>query len=157
MNAQRNFIELAGSCSKEECLEWPFSKTSHGYGRIGNTKAHRISFERHHRKLLDGEVVMHSCDNPICVNPFHLKAGSQKDNVLDMVAKGRRAITSFPETFSNKGEKHGRSKLTESQVREIKAIALRKIKSNREIGLMFGVSKTTIQGILSGKKWNHII
>jgi hypothetical protein len=53
------------------------------------TLAHRFSFELHVRLLGVGEKVLHSCDNPPCVNPDHLSAGSQFDNIRDMNTKGR--------------------------------------------------------------------
>lgn len=48
-------------------------------------------FELMVRPLETGEVVMHTCDNPGCVNPKHLRGGSQKENVSDCARKGRRA------------------------------------------------------------------
>lgn len=76
----------------ENCWEWQGGKDRDGYGHIrveGKLwQAHRFS------TLLDGrdpagKVVMHQCDNPSCVNPKHLKLGTQADNVYDMVAKKR--------------------------------------------------------------------
>ena len=50
----------------------------------------RVVFEMHHaRPLQKGECVLHKCDNPECVNPANLFAGSQLDNIADRVAKGR--------------------------------------------------------------------
>lgn len=74
---------------------WPRKGGAVGAGyttlRVNGKKilAHRFSFELHHRKLVDGEKVLHSCDNPPCVNPVHLRAGSQADNIIDMNTKGR--------------------------------------------------------------------
>lgn len=53
------------------------------------TYVHRYSFEYHHRKLEPGEVVRHSCDNPRCVNPRHLLAGTPRDNARDSIERGR--------------------------------------------------------------------
>jgi len=53
--------------------------------------AHRLAF-----KLANGylpKVVMHLCDVPTCVNPLHLKGGTQSDNIKDCVAKGRYPFT----------------------------------------------------------------
>ena len=76
----------------DECWLWNAGLTSRGYGTFstGTSKsslAHRYSFF-----LANGfypPVVMHSCDTPRCVNPQHLKAGTQALNVADCVAKGR--------------------------------------------------------------------
>lgn len=53
-------------------------------------KAHRISYELAYGRIPDGMVILHRCDNPRCVRPEHLCASTQRDNVLDMDAKGRR-------------------------------------------------------------------
>ena len=75
------------------CWEWQAAKTRLGYGRFapeGTTvKAHRVSFELCKGPIPDGMHVMHSCDNPPCVNPEHLSLGSNQDNVNDREAKGR--------------------------------------------------------------------
>lgn len=52
---------------------------------------HRVAFVLNHRDLEAGEVVMHSCDRPLCWNPAHLSAGTHQDNSDDMRAKGRQA------------------------------------------------------------------
>jgi hypothetical protein len=74
--------------SDDECWEWQGSRTEAGYGLMwydGKLRyAHRIAID------LEGDLfACHKCDNPPCVNPNHLFVGTQKDNVQDMLSKGR--------------------------------------------------------------------
>lgn len=75
------------------CWEWTAGRWRHGYGRFRvSTRqygAHRISFLIHYGHLPDS-LIMHTCDNPLCVNPDHLRPGTHTDNMRDMFQKGRR-------------------------------------------------------------------
>lgn len=81
------------------CWLWLASCTPRGYGRFHYTMpdgrripeaAHRVSYMIHHGPIKTGNVIMHSCDTPACVNPAHLSQGTHKDNARDMVRKGRQ-------------------------------------------------------------------
>jgi hypothetical protein len=82
-----------------ECWEFTGHRDRWGYGAISvgrrNVGAHRVAYELAHGEIPTGLVVMHSCDNPPCVNPAHLSVGTQGDNVRDCRTKGR-AATSGP-------------------------------------------------------------
>ena len=78
-----------------ECWEWTSAKNNKGYGIFGlkkNTdKAHRISFRIAKGEIPKGLFILHSCDNPGCVNPSHLRTGTNQDNVSDMISRGRNS------------------------------------------------------------------
>lgn len=80
-----------------ECWLWKGTKTGNGYGNFSvqeisaKVPAHRVSYWMATGEYPEaGQVVRHKCDNPLCVNPRHLEIGSQSDNMLDMVSRGRR-------------------------------------------------------------------
>lgn len=77
-----------------QCWEYQGGKNNLGYGMIRDDKkmrtAHRVSYEEHNNTIIPSHlIVMHSCDNPCCVNPAHLSLGTRTDNVRDMINKGR--------------------------------------------------------------------
>lgn len=79
-----------------DCWVWSGSRLPAGYGTIrskGKTVyAHRLSVLLDGRKIPDGHVVMHICDNPPCVRPSHLRVGTQAENRRDCADKGRNPL-----------------------------------------------------------------
>ena len=75
------------------CWLWIAYRDSKGYGSFGLDgkvrKAHRVAYELTYGPLPEGAHVLHSCDNPSCVNPQHLRAGTHVDNMRDRVEHGR--------------------------------------------------------------------
>lgn len=78
------------------CWLWARHINSKGYGlmhtrgtRRRTRLAHREFWRRHRGEIPSGLYVLHACDTPACVNPGHLFLGTQRDNVLDMISKGR--------------------------------------------------------------------
>lgn len=137
----------------DECWPWQGSTTK-GYGRIrlgrSNTRAHRLVFMLRYalvqlpRKL----DVCHSCDVPGCCNPAHLFLGTQQANVADTVAKGRQSRIGC----GRRGSAHPASKLTEDQVRTIRASDV----SSEKLAPMFGVCASVIRQIRRGETWRHV-
>ncbi len=83
-----------------DCWEWTAALNNIGYGMFRWTSnkmrtAHRVSYELFNGPIPIGLAVCHSCDNPKCVNPAHLWAGTLKQNAEDMVAKGRNGRGMF--------------------------------------------------------------
>lgn len=93
------------------CLEWKGLLDKDGYGRVKrnnvDTRSHRSFFEIWHGiTLKPEEVLLHACDNPLCFNPFHLRKGTQAENVKDMDAKGRRVSAGSLVTHCPRGHEY---------------------------------------------------
>lgn len=138
--------------NKKGCLIYQGFKNEDGYGMIWyqNEEGKRTSTvaPRMVYKLtlgIDEEnmQVCHKCDNPSCVNIEHLFLGTAKDNINDMLNKGRGNHA--------KGIKNGNSKLTLETVRKIRKTE--KKLSETEIRQKFGISKSTFYRIRKNKLW----
>lgn len=131
-----------------DCWVWTGAKHHYGYGLILQepgakpklSVTHRVSWRLHFGEIPEGMQVLHQCDNPPCVNPSHLRLGTQKDNMAEQRERSRTPL----------GEQRAHTKLTLTQVREIKR---RRGEKLRELGAEFGVADTTIWKIQHGKKW----
>lgn len=94
----------------DECWPWTLSKADKGYGQImvrtnGQRRplgTHRVAWEVTHGSIPDGLWVLHSCDNPPCCNPSHMRLGTNADNVADMIARKRRTVVNYA-----RGDRHG--------------------------------------------------
>ena len=108
------------------------------------TEIHRIVFADRKGMIPKGVVIRHSCDNRMCINPYHLLSGSQKDNVNDMIIRGR--------INTSRGTKSGRSKLTNDQVIEI----ANSNESSSILSKRYKVSDSTISSIRCRQTWKHL-
>lgn len=144
-------VEAQTVINKNGCHEFTGSKNEYGYGRIHKDKklvfVHREVYEKVHGYILKGMVVMHSCDNPACINPEHLSANYQSENIKDMIEKGRNVNKS--------GSRHGMAKLTES---DIPIIRKRLVNGETCVAIAkdYGVSDNNIRNIKKGRNWTHV-
>lgn len=132
----------------DECWEWQGRCDPYGYIGIGGA-GNKIGA---HRWVMgcaigDGQVVMHTCDNPRCVNPAHLRIGTHADNVADRVAKGRSVRAS--------GARNSSARLTETQVIEIRR-RYEAGTSQRDIASQFAIGQMTVSDIVRRKTWSHV-
>jgi hypothetical protein len=130
------------------CWEWEGHRNPAGYGvfSVGQKLilAHRFRWELSNAAIASEQRILHKCDNPACVRIDHLFLGTQADNVADMSAKGRDRKAA--------GESHGRSKLTDAQVQQIRDLLNKGDLNGVEIGQIFGVSKSVVSLVRNGKR-----
>lgn len=142
--ADERFWANVDNSDAEGCWEWVGYINHAGYGLHGvdgtQVRAHRYSYELHKDPIPEGHFVCHRCDNPACVRPGHLFAGTHADNMADMVYKGRHSHT-----------------LSEGDVLEIRR---RYVKGERptqtELAEEYGVGHSQIGRIVRGEAWTHI-
>ena len=135
------------------CWEYGGAKDKWGYTHVGikgkRTQAHRYSYEYHKGPIAPGLQVMHSCDNPACVNPDHLSLGTNSDNRQDAARKGRML----------RGQRHKKAQLTDEQVRQIREeyVFVHRRKTNQpELAKKYGVSVGAINHIVNRRTWRHL-
>lgn len=164
---EERFWEKVDKKGPDDCWEWtgacqaPSKQNPralsygqfHYRGRMHG--AHRVSWMLHRKSKIPGNGrIMHTCDNPLCVNPAHLKLGTQKMNIRDAKKKGR--LVPPPR---NTGVANPRSKLTDADVVEIRR---RWDESEAKWGLKaklaeeYQVTEVAIGNILKNKSWTHL-
>jgi len=132
------------------CWLWTGHVNPQGYGRFGTRhKAHRVSFEVHNGPIPAGHHICHRCDQPGCVNPEHLFAGTRADNMRDASRKGR---------FYGQGrpERNPQAKLTPTAAAFIRANYIRGHVEfgGRALAKTYGVSPAAISTVVRGKSWD---
>ena len=126
-----------------------------GYGRFGVNYevhlAHRWIYQEVHGVTLDRlDFVLHSCDNPSCVNVNHLRVGTGADNTADMDARHRRNPLGAP------GETNAKAKLTATQVLDMRQRHANGAETYASLAREFGVSETAIKFAITGRNWSHL-
>jgi|SRR5687767_1719321 len=126
-----------------------FKQNCRGYGIFGferrSVPAHRMAFFLEHGRWPQ-PCCLHKCDNPKCVRVSHLFEGTMAANCRDRDAKGRARGGSL------RGETNPNAKLTENEVRAIRAAA----GTNLSIARRFGISNAMVSMIRTGKAWRHL-
>lgn len=152
MSLESRFWSKVQKAGPDDCWPWLGALNEHGYGVMrpegqhsGPTvKAHRVSASLAGMQI-EGMFVLHSCDNPPCVNPAHLRPGTALDNVRDMHSKSR----------GNIGARNGMARASDHAVAEAR---LRVAAGERQCDLAaeFGVSRQTMSGWINRRGWRHV-
>jgi hypothetical protein len=136
------------SSDTAKCIDWPFLRTS-GYGRLRvngvRRQAHAYILELATGQDADGRLALHApviCNNSSCVNPRHLRWGTHSDNNADCIADGNATL----------GEASANAKLTEEQVRMIRADN----RTTREIAQDYGIGSAQVSKIKTRTQWSHL-
>jgi hypothetical protein len=134
-------------------------RNNKGYGMIGDAAgghryrhqlAHRIAYELTVGVIPDGKNVLHHCDVPLCVNPAHLYIGTQKENVRDMITRGRR------KEYDRRGERNPATQLTDVQASTIRRLAADGI-SPVVLARRFGLKhRNRVYDILHRRTFAHV-
>jgi ribosomal protein L24E len=145
--ATEDFLRVHVNATTDKCIVWPYALNDRGYGlaTIGGKQrgAHNWMCRlAHGEPYVIWKHAAHSCDNPACVNPRHLRWATHAENMMDKERAGTVA----------RGENNGRTKLTEADVLEIRNHP----KNLAPLMEKFGLSRHALSKIRSGKRWAHV-
>lgn len=148
ISIRKRFQKYVLRSEETDCWIWIGATGRWGYGllmlnRKYGQRAHRLSYELYRGTIPDRMHVLHTCDNPPCVNPEHLFIGDNHDNMMDRDAKRHQQF----------GEKNTHAKLTEETILEIRKQNM----SSRDISNRYGVTMSQAWRIKRGIHWKHTI
>ena len=146
------FWKYSGKAGEDECWKWTGTKNRGGYGVIGIqwmpkqkvVSAHRLSYIIANGEIPDGLSILHSCDCITCVNPKHLRAGTQLENMRDRSSRGR--------CNAQAGERHHKAKLSAEDVIAIRASTGRQV----DIAARYGIAQNAVSNIKLRKIWKCV-
>jgi len=147
---ERFWSKVDKSQGEEACWEWRSTVSRgramfHFEGRPVN--AARVAYLLEVGEIPEGMEVCHHCDDMMCLNVRHLFLGTHKENMYDMVAKGRERYL--------KGEELPNTKLTAEKVREIRKQASEGV-PRKELARRYNVDVSTIHEVVNRKTWKHV-
>lgn len=167
IDSDRFWGKVSLTANQDLCWKWEAGKDQDGYGKFkifgSNYRSHRISYYLFNNVDPKELKVCHKCDNPVCVNPFHLFLGTNAENIKDRDIKGRQNCgkgknhwTAVSPEKIRRGVDNPACKYTEEDI--LKMVEMKKSGeyTNREIAEAFGCPKTYIRQIMVGERWSHL-
>lgn len=140
---ERFWSRVDQSGGPQRCWPWIASRHRQGYGRFypperpGGVTAHAYALQLSSGEQPGGRHALHSCDNPCCCNPAHLRWGTHSDNMCDVELRGRRPTT----------------KLTPDLVRAMRAEPKQPL---GPLAAKYGVSVPTVSEVLNRNTWRFV-
>ena len=142
-HTSRFWSKVAVTADPCRCWEWLHSVNNNGYGVV-HARGKRWLAHRYAWFLVYGveptQCLLHSCDNPKCLNPNHLREGTHQENAYDKMERGRQPS----------GEKVWNARLLNSDVANIRQ-AIQDGVRKTDIARQYGILKSTVSGIASGR------
>lgn len=139
------FLASALTIETAACIDWPFG-CSQGYGETQYKGAVRLAHALvcefiHGPKPIPAHEAAHSCGRRVCINHRHLRWATRAENIQDSIDHGTKP----------RGEKHSAARLTEANVRDIRA--MRGTATQDEIAAAFGVHRAHVKDIQMRRRW----
>lgn len=138
---KENIQEFVDVDKKSQCWNWRFAVDREGRAQRGSngkvTTVSRVVFELYNGVFAQTLNILHTCDNPPCINPEHLWKGTQTDNILDSIRKGR-----YNRYVAVSAEEGRKIKLSYSNGLSVK-----------QITIMYGIGRSTVYNIINNKHY----
>ena len=134
------------------CILWVGLQNNKGYGKAWYPKTgklillHRLIWAAVNGAIPDKKNILHSCDTPGCINPEHLSAGTQSENIKDAFRRGRMDMS---------GDKHPQKIVTGEQVIEMRKLYAEGV-MQKDLAKRFGLKCNSVSYIVNRRNWTKI-
>ena len=156
---ERFWSKVDKSGGEDACWNWIASRNDDGYGKIRVSEkiltAHRVAWKLNNGSIPEKMCILHTCDNPSCVNIKHLFLGTRSDNMQDMINKKRDGCYTRPEAFFDGARTEG-AKLNKDQILDIRKRYVYRTNSTKILAKEYGVCEEQIWNIATKKCWSWL-
>lgn len=138
----------------DQCWNWKASKLKSGYGHCWDGEksdySHRLAYIYAVGSIPEGMNIIHSCSNPSCCNPAHLKLGTPADRAHHRDAMGRNG------SYKCRGENHLNARVTNIQVQQIRKLYAVEDVTQAKLSRQLGISYSIIWSVIHRRSWNWL-